>query len=85
MSLATPLLSRIELLDGAIHEIEIGHLKGSLQNPLSAADIQHKFEDCVCLSGIKTIPDALFNQIMSIEACKRVKGLMDQISRLMPE
>ena len=85
MSLATPLLSRIEQLDGAIHEIEIGHLKGSLQNPLSAADIQHKFEDCVCLSGIKTIPDALFNQIMSIEACKRVKGLMDQISRLMPE
>jgi len=85
MSLTTPLLSRIELHDGSIHEIEIVYLKGSLQNPLSAADIQHKFEDCVRLSGIKTVPEALFNQIMSIEKCTHIQGLMDQLSRLMPE
>ena len=84
LDLTTPLLSRIELYDGSIHEIEIEHLKGSLQNPLSSADIQQKFEDCVCFSSINKVPDTLFRQIISIEKCKNIRGLMDQIYRLMP-
>ena len=80
----TPLLNRIELVDGRVFEYEVEHLKGSLQIPLSPADIKNKFEDCVRFAGIDDFPEELYAKCAGLGDDENIKPLMDQVSRLMP-
>lgn len=76
LSSSTPLHSRIEMKDGTVHDIEIEHLRGSLQNPLTEEDLRNKLDDCLRFSGFEAVPEPLSGWIAGVDECLDVRNLM---------
>jgi 2-methylcitrate dehydratase PrpD len=79
VSTETPLYSRIELKNGEAFEISAIHLKGSISNPLSPADVENKFIDCLRFVGKEEKAEKFFNTAMSIAKLEQVTVLTEQI------
>lgn len=85
LKLDTPLRSRIEMADGSIYETAVTHLKGSLQNPLTADDLQHKLRDCLQFGGFAQLPDKISDEIAAVDTCGDISQLLLELSARMPE
>lgn len=79
MNLATPLLTSIEMEDGKIHEIEISHLKGSLQYPLSSEDFIEKLNDCRQFSGLEALPEPTLRLLESFDQVPGIRNLVQKL------
>ncbi len=84
MRVDTPLHSSIELDTGAVLTVAVGHLKGSLHNPLTPEDLQRKFSDCARHGGVAADPEALYRLALSVAGMDRLGALTDGLARALP-
>lgn len=84
MGLDTPLQTRIEMADRAVFEIEVTHLRGSLQNPLSQEDLKTKLADCLQFAGIHNLPNDVSSTIAAVDACADIRPMLTRLGAVMP-